>query len=173
MNPRTLATVAVKILAIYLITQGIMEVTKTVTLYSAAQSSIEIDKSIVVFFTSAIFIPLLAGVALWFASGTLSKLILKNTPDSESPSMPFSDVHAAVISTIGLFVVVDTVPQLARATVQLFGEMDIVNNKEVYNSGLLAMFSAICVQIALGVSLMLGASGWVNLLYKFRGLGLK
>jgi len=173
MTPITFAKIAIKLVAVYLMAQGIMQVPSIVTLFQFSTTPMDENVQVVFVLVSAIFMPLIAGIVLWVISNWLSRRIVAGVPQDESANNSLPDIQAVAISTVGLIVVVLSLPQLISLAVQLFGHTSILNDEKIFSTAILSSFVASCVKVVLGLALVLGASGWVRLLYKIRGLGLK
>ena len=173
MNPVTFAKIAIKIVAVYLMAQGIMQVPSIISLFQFSSTPMGENAQVIFVLVSAIFMPLIAGILLWAISNWLSRYIVAGVPQDESANNSLPHIQAVAISTVGLIVVVLSLPQLISLAVQLFGHTSVLNDEKVFSTAILSSFVASCVKVVLGLALVLGASGWVKLLYKIRGLGLK
>ena len=175
MNPIVFANIALKVVAVYVITQGIMQLPNIVILLQWHESPTNNNDQILSAsaIVAAILSPLIIGTVLWLISGKLSNFIIKGLEHSESDSITVSHIQAVAISTIGLILLVLALPELISSITQLFGNMEIINNEKVFDINILSYFIASVIKVILGFSLVVGVSGWAKLLNNIRRLGLK
>lgn len=173
MNPILLATIAIKIVAIYVMAQGVVQLPGIVAALQYQSSSVDPNNGNLVIYLSALLSPLVFSLALWFIAPTLSRVIVKRADYSQEIDLTTDHLQAVAIATVGFILVIMSIPPLIGTSTQLFGSMDIVNDEKVFNINLLSYVLAALTKIILGLALILGATGWVRLLNKIRGLGLK
>lgn len=167
MNPMTFAIIAVKLISIYLVINGIMQVPNMVNylqLSSAPNNGINAVNSV---YIVSIFAPIIAGVILWLISNRFSEYIVENLPETEPSAISSAHIQSVAISTAGLMVAVLSIPDVVNYGVQLFGHLQIVNGEKVFSTSLLSYFLAVCVKTALGCSLIISAPRWAKLIHKF------
>ena len=172
MNPILLATIAIKVVAIYLISQGIVQVPGVVAVLQYQSLPVDSTDEMLAIYLAAILSPLLFGWILWFLAPTLSRVIVKKTDCSQDIELTTGHIQSISIATVGFILVIMSIPPLIGTSTQLFGSMDIVNDERVFNINLLSYVLAALTKIILGLGLILGATGWARLLNKIRGLGL-
>ena len=173
MNSRLLANIAIKVVAIYLMAQGIVQVPSIVTALQYESLQIESNDGMLPIYFTSILSPLFFGLILWFISGFLSKVVGKGIDHTEESELTTNNIQVVAIATVGFILVVMSIPQLISISIQLFGNMDLVNGRKVLNINVLSYLLASITKIILGLALVLGASGWARLLNKIRGIGVK
>lgn len=170
MEPGTLSKILVRAIAIYLMAQGIMQIPSIVTVFSYAEQE---ASKILIFLVLAVLFPLITGIVLWGVSGKLSRFIVGNATDEVgSSTIDSAHIQAVAISTIGLIVVLLTLPQLVSQGIQLFGNSNIVDGERIFNLNTISYFVATTVKVFFALSLVIGIRFWVKLLHNFREIGL-
>jgi len=173
MNPILLATIAIKIVAIYVMTQGVVQLPGIVAALQYQPSSIDSNNGNLVIYLSALLSPLVFSLALWFIAPTLSRVIIKRADYSQEIDLTTDHLQTVAIATVGFFLLIMSIPPMIGTGIQLFGNMDIVNDEKVFNINLLSYVFVAISKFILGLALILGATGWMRLLNKIRELGLK
>jgi len=173
MNPVVLTRIAVKVVAIYLIAQGLMQVPNVAAAVQFSEAQINWNSQILPVLVVAAITPLVFGIVLWIASNKLSDVILRGVDSTEISSVSSNEIQAILISTIGLLILVLAIPQLTSLCIQLVATTKPVDSGSGLNVFLLSYLVAEIVKIIFGLSLILRVSGWMKMLRKLRGLGLQ
>jgi len=151
-----------------------MQIPSIVPLFQDSSNALIKDIQIATVLTIALFIPLIAGIVLWNISNWLAKLITAGLPNNGNTNNSLPHIQTMAITTVGLVVVVLSLPYLISLAVQFFvSYSSILDTDKTFKTVLLANIAASITKVVLGLTLVLGASGWVKLLYKIRGFGLK
>lgn len=129
MEAKTLSKIAVRILAIYLIATGFMQIPNIVTILSNARS-IDDEKIILFTFISVIITPIVVGFILWFMSEKLAKMIIGNESEIEVHPLHNPQLQTIIISTIDLTIVVLTIPELVRYIYQVVSITEVAWGKK-------------------------------------------
>lgn len=123
MAPTTLSQIAVRVVAIYVIAQGIMYLPSihSVMLYGSNRTGV--DESAFSLIIAAIFGPMIVGLVLWAAAPTISKWIVVGAEEDAAEQAPFTlrQLQAVVISTAGLVIVFLSLPGFISLLFQAFG----------------------------------------------------
>lgn len=174
MEPRLLAKISIRVVAIYLVTYGIMQVPAITTAfyYSGNQDAEGIN--ILLFLSFAIFSPLISGIVLWLISDKLSAWVIGNSDSKDSVNnLNSNNLQAVALSIIGLVVVFITLPNLISQIIQLSNNANIIDGNRVFDTNTLSLVIASTLKIVLGVLLVLGPDFWVRLLRFLREYGLR
>lgn len=173
MPPQVLSKIAIRIVAIYMIAQGIIQLSGSIVTQLAFNSIQKIDGSL---FIAIIFtmLPLLSGLLIWFFSNALSKWVAGEAPTSEEKeALNITNIQAVALSTIGLVLIFTTVPTLLTSLLQIFSADRVFEGKRIYDAGQVGFVIGTFLEVLLGILLVVGANFWSRVLYHFRQFGLK
>jgi len=174
MEPTTLAKIAVRVVAIYLVVQGIAQTPGIIPLFTYSSFEGSESVQIMTVLVLVILFPLIVGTFLWLASEKLSRAIVGGGVESDSSSsIDASHIQAVAISTIGLIVLFLALPQLAGSVIQLFGSSNIIDGERVFNATAISYLVINSMELLLGLCLVVGANFWVKVLNNFREAGLR
>ena len=173
MEPILLAKISIRIVAIYLMAQGIIQVPgiATVLSYPSAQGSTSLQ--IILAISFAIITPLIFGVFLWVISNKLSTWVVGGSYNTESENeLNSAQLQAIAFCTIGLVIMFMTIPSLVGQIIQLYSNPDIFDGDRAFNTIAVSNIVATSLKVFLGLLLVLGTKFWVRLLHNFREFGL-
>jgi len=174
MEPYLLARIAVRIVAIYVIAQGIMYLPSMYTALSYSGASYEFDVSAVAVIIAAIFGPLIVGIILWVVAPAVSKSIIGDVNNRKVEAGATIDQYQAVaISTAGLVIVFISLPGFISLLVQAFGGSYEFEGQKTFDINVVARLLASGLKVLFGVLLVLGVRFWVQLLHRFKEFGLE
>jgi hypothetical protein len=173
MEPNILARIAVRIVAIYIIAQGMMYLPSiyTVMLYNDGRSGIDVAGIVAVI--AAIFGPLVVGVVLWLVAPALSRWIVGAIESGEGSSATSGQIQAVAISTAGLIIVFISLPGFISLLVQTFGGAYEFEGQRIFSINTVANLLASGLKVLFGVLLILGVRFWIRLLHRFKEFGLE
>jgi hypothetical protein len=160
-----LALLAVRLLALYLIVQGISSVAGVVQMWKADDPNI---RESAFWITVAMTLPIVFGAGLLAFSRLVAARLLPPTQVEES-SPRAATVQSIAIGTFGLFLVAYAIPRLWTRVLLLeeppWGwEEDRAFYEDPYLVGEI-------VSLVIGVVLFTGAGYWTRLFARFRDLG--
>ncbi|WP_434512168.1 hypothetical protein [Desulfitobacterium sp. AusDCA] len=159
MNKREIASLACKILGIYLIIQGI-NVMANILSTSIATPNLITHETILNIIFSYIFL-IIFGALLWFLSGKLSLLMVKDeSPFDEGFSLKANDIQGIVFAAIGLVLIGNSLPKFATNLINLY----ITRGEPNMALKLLPGTIGAVTQILIGIGIFLGSHGLVKLL---------
>lgn len=167
MSKREIASLACKILGIYITIQGINALSSMVLLISTSP----LDEMASGIFINVIFsfVYILFGVLLWFFSDKLSGIMTKGESQyKEGPGIEVSDIQRVAFSVLGLYFIGSSLPNLvAIVLTSSIREQAIPFTQSLLGSvGVIARF-------IIGLGIFLGSQGLVGFLNNMRTLGLK
>ncbi len=122
---------------------------------------------------SASFITLCISVFLWKLSPKISKIIWGDkTTEADVVNPTLNEVQAALFSAIGLYVLISTIPNLFYCLVVMSKETPEFQHQSLLDMKSKINLSVNIFKIIIGVWLIFGSKGLVNLILKVRNLGL-
>jgi len=104
-------------------------------------------------------------VASWMVGHNIQDAIAE--PESVRRQATLRDVHGVAFSVIGLWLLVDSVRDIAEHAFYL-----VYSDPEITGGRWVAVYGRIVVQLGLGIWLLFGARGLVDLLHRVRRVGL-
>lgn len=166
MGKRELASLACKILGVFISMQGI-NVFSSVLYVSLASNLIEENR-----FANVIFslVYILFGVLLWFFSDKLSALMVtKENHYYEGSGIRVSDIQRVAFSVLGLYFIGSALPTLITSFTSgyfMSGSPDLDTvTRLIHHAGTIA-------QLIIGLGIFLGSQGLVNFLNYIKTAGL-
>ena len=172
MHPLVLAKIAVRIVALYLIAYGIMQLTTLLSAMQFASSGSESSGTYLAIAIATIISPAFFGVVMWFLSNPLAKRIIGNAELPQQGSLDSFSIQATALATVGLILVVLGIPDLIITVNQFAYSLEVNEGANAMTRNALVHLLASFAQLALGIMLIFGASGGARLLHKIRGMGL-
>lgn len=168
MSKGEITSLAYKILAIFLMIQGINAIASVLTYYIASPNKgVEQASNIIAPFIFFI----LFGISLWLLSDKLSRIMAKDENYSELTEalrITVSDIQRISFSVIGLFFIGNAIPQLVSVLANLYS----IYRQDVSVS-LLPNIVGSVTKLILGLMIFLGSQGLVNILKAIRKAGVK
>lgn len=168
MSKREISSLACKILAVFLMIQGISAIANVLTYYIASPN-LGVEKA------SNIIAPLifyvLVGILLWLLSNKLSLVMAKDETHSDlaEPSrITASDVQRISFSVIGLYFIGNAIPQLISVLASFYS----IHKQDIPISLLPNIIGSVS-RLILGLVIFLGSQGLVNFLKALREAGVK
>lgn len=173
MDPRLLAKILLKLLAIYLIVRGIMFLP---SFYYVSASFAQLRSSGLnpyLLYAMPVVAPIVAGIILWMISPFISSRIVGTGEDQLSVSgVPKDNIQEISIGVAGLIIVIVAIPEVVNLLIQAFAHSFYNGLHRVFDVGELALLIASVLQLLLGLSLFLGVRFWGRLLQSAREFGL-
>ena len=167
-SKREIASLACKILGIYITIQGINVLSSMVLFVSTSAAPNQMAHES---FTNIIFslVYILFGILLWFFSDKLSPIMVKGeTHSKEVPGIEISDIQRVAFSVLGLYFIGSSLPRLIFT---LISSMRGLPNS--YTGFTLLASVEIITEFTIGLGIFLGSQGLVNFLNNMRTVGLK
>lgn len=172
-EPKLLANISIRIVAIYLAAQGIMQVPSIATVLSYGSSQESLNLQVILALSFAILTPLIFGIFMWAISNKLSSWVVGDLSSVESENdLNSAQLQAIAFCTIGVVIMFTTFPILVSQIIQLYSVENIIDGDTAFNTILISNLVATSLKVVLGLLLVLGAKFWVRLLHKFREFGL-
>lgn len=172
MEPRLLAKILLRLLAIYLVVRGIMFLPNLYIVRSAAQFH---SDSLNPYLWSVITVlaPIVAGIILWALSPFIASWFVGANDRKLNVSMMSSDnIQEIVVGLAGLIIVILAIPEVVNWLIHLFTRSFFNSQHRVFDMDELAWLIASALQLLLGLWLFFGVRFWVRLFRKAREFGL-
>ncbi|MFZ3130229.1 MAG: hypothetical protein WA125_03780 [Desulfosporosinus sp.] len=169
MYKREIASLACKILGIYMIIQ-VINILADIFFASMAMPNqmvpIEIFNIILPFISFILF-----GVLLWIFSDKLSAIMVTaENHSNEGLGMKASDIQRVSFSVLGLFFLGNSLPKIVSTLTDIYSMSDSMPD---YKTRLLLGAIGASVQFIVGLGIFLGSQGLVNFLNIISTAGLK
>ncbi|MCO5386496.1 MAG: hypothetical protein NHB14_12815 [Desulfosporosinus sp.] len=169
MSNREVASLACKILSIYMIIQGI-NVSTNVLSFAVAMSHQMTRENLLNISYPLMYI--LFGVLLWLLSSKLSVVIVKKeTHFNDGIRISASDIQRIAFSVLGLFFVGNSLPRLVSVIVIFYTKSSRGIN--ISTAEILLGAGGDITQLIVGLWIFLSSKGLVNFLKAIRTAGLK
>ena len=166
---------AVRLLALYVIAQGIGVLPSLAALPPISDSDYGVTRSVWIAYRLATILPLCLGLlALLFSRAIARRLTSHRTEDADIPSAARAgvrDMQSAAIGTFGLLLLAVALPRLLaaiafRSSPSRFDDEEVGLFEDPYVVTQLAT-------VVMALLLCIGSGFWVRLLRRFRDLGWK
>lgn len=168
MSNREISSLACKILAVFLMIQGISAIANVLTYYIASPNlGVERASNII----APLIFYVLGGVLLWIFSNKLSIIMAKDeTPSefTEHSRITAGDLQRISFSVIGLYFIGSAIPQLITVLANFYSI-----DKQDFPISLLPNVIGSLSRLILGLVIFLGSQGLVNFLKALREAGVK
>ena len=164
MSKREIASLACKILGIFIIIQG-FNVLSSVLFVFIAKLNLMADESLVNIIFSLVYI--FFGVLLWVFSDNLSRIMVAGGNNSkEGVGIEVSDIQRVAFSVLGLYFMGSSLPRLISTLASTMCEPNLITVSLLGSVGIITEF-------IIGIGIFLGSQGLVNILNIIRTAGLK
>lgn len=168
MNKREIASLACKILGIFIIIQG-TNVLANVLSYSIATQNTVAHESLINTIFSLVYI--LFGGLLWFQSDKLSAIMVtEESPSDKGTGVGISDIQRVSFSVLGLYFIGNSLPKLVSNLLSMYS---LLNRQPESTARLLLSLGGVITELIIGLGIFLGSQGLVNFLNFTRTAGLK
>ncbi len=173
MNKRDIASLACKVIALFLFIQGISIMANLLSYYITVPNlrgmmdSEQVANMVIPYIFLLIF-----GGLLWTFSDKLALIMIKGDSDSswsENFNIKAIDVQRILFSILGLFFMGNSLPKIVSALINMYWMSDLPNVSKSLMPNTIGEIS----QFLLGVGIFLGSQGLVGLLKAIRNLGMK
>ena len=181
MKTSDIITIALKLLAVYLIITGLISLPTALVSVIAAISSVDMDALFFVVSSLHGLIYLAAGALLWSFSPKVARLIEGDIPQFEREDNEFSvsTVLTCGLIILGFFVLSDALPSLVRIVIAVLKPSlddnfsQVIANATGTRKAIIPWSDiiAMIVRVAFGIWLILGSCGIVAFLKKVRYAG--
>jgi len=129
-NPTLLADIAIKVIAVYLMARGISETPGIATFYQFSTSTINENNQFFLVMVGAIITPLIVGIVLWLLSNKIARAIVHDDVSNiEDFSSTAAQVQVVAIATIGLILLVLTLPRFVGLSIQLLEDINNIGGR--------------------------------------------
>jgi len=129
---------------------------------------------VVLYFVLGLLLPVVGIVVLWRASEFLARLIWRGSGDLpvEGP-LRASDLQAALFATLGLYLIVISLPDLAELAAGFYIRATAFRTETYYQEQLQARAVGVGFQLVAGVWLLFGSRGLSSLVHRMRNAGIE
>jgi len=163
MNNREVASLACKILGMYIIIQAI----KVLFTFSYLSVTTSFQDNILNLSFAIGYI--LLGILLWYFSDKLSVIMVKTKNyDKESSSPDIDSIQRVAFSVLGLFFIGNSLPRLVGLLCNIY--LSMIDHS--LSSILILKSGGVIAEFIIGLAIFLGSKGLVNFLNKIRNAGL-
>jgi hypothetical protein len=167
MSKQEIASLACKILGIYIIIQGI-NVLSSVLYVSIATPNLMANESLINIIFSLMYI--FIGVLLWLLSDKLSAIMVTGENHyNEGSGIQVGDIQRVAFSVLGLFFLGNSLPKLVSTLTNEY----FMSGSPYSTTRLMLEAGGTVVQLIVGLGIFLGSQGLVNFLNTIRTAGLK
>jgi hypothetical protein len=123
---------------------------------------------------AGVLVSLVLALILWRLAPAISKAIWRKADTSKTiPNPDIDEIQAALFSTIGLFVLVNTLPHISQYLILINQTSSPFQSESALEFKAKVELTTLLVQFAIGIFLLLSSKGLVNLVKMIRNLGLK
>lgn len=176
MSKREIASLACKILGIYVIVQGVNVLSSI--LYVSVATSVATSNPILNVVNETLvniifsFTYIIVGALLWFLSDKLSSWMVTKENESvvKSSGIEVNDIQRVSFSVLGLYFLGGSLPRLVSTLLSIYSMRDMTPSATGY---ILRSSVEAIGEFIIGLVLFLGSQGLVNFLNSMRTAGLK
>lgn len=167
-----LATIGIRLLAVYVAVQGIVGLPETLDLNFPWSEVAEHVPYFSLLILAGLLIPLLFGLLLWAVAGPLGRLVV-GSPGKEvtESAVNLDEMQAVALSTAGLLIIIFQLPMLVSQVNALY-QMSVTMPEDVRQDIVMGLVPMI-VNVLLGLLLVTTSNFWVRLLERIRNFGLE
>ena len=172
----SIALIGVRILGLFFLGQGILELSNLYFIIDVLPSSdlpygIKAEQAVVL--SSTVCLPWLVGAGLLVWNRRLARWIVPNAtgPSKPADAPDMSQLHAVAFSLLGLLMVWMTIPNFLGAWADYYNQMFVQRVDKVSGYVVVSLVSYSLI-VAIGVALFVGRGFFVRLFQKFREFGL-
>jgi hypothetical protein len=159
---REIATLSFKVLSLYAFIQAIDKLPSFIN-YMYKYNFIEAGILNSMIFAAPMLLLLLCGGLLWFIAPFLASIISKSDISVDGSAASLLDIQVVAFSVVGLYMLADSLPALVRSVIWHF------TGGYLYKSSpLVGEIMGFLVRITIGLWLLFGARGLVNLIRSLR-----
>jgi hypothetical protein len=166
MTRSDISILAVRLLALYLIVQGISHLPVLAQLW---RSEVEFMQTSRLWYSVTMTAPIVLGLAMFVSSRVIACWILPSEGVPDDPKAGVATYQSVAIGTFGLFLIAFAIPQLWTSILVLKeNSIGVRRPKSFYEDPYVV---GELVSLVLGVVLLTGARYWARLVARFRDLG--
>jgi len=168
-----MALIGLRLIAIYLIAQGISNIPSVYMLLSSYNQQMDNATTLYGSVTVAIFSPMLVGVLLWFISPKISNHLTPSINDelNNNKIIDIQELQTTAIILIGVYLLASTLPYVISINYQLFTNMDKVDSANTFNLSILFNALSVNIKLLLAILLIIGSNSINSFIMKIRTSG--
>ena len=168
-----MALIGLRLIAIYLIAQGITSMPNIYLLLSTYSQESSGTNIVYVSIILAILSPLLIGILLWVISPKICNYLIPENKDTSSVNrnIDIKELQITAIVLIGVYLSATTIPYAFSVNYQLFSNMVEVNGAKTCNLSILYNAISVNVKLLVAVLLIIGSTTINNIIVKIRTSG--
>lgn len=173
MNPKHIAQVGIRLVAIYLIAQGLSAIYSAYMVMSSFIQYSDEQSFIFLAMLFAVLSPGIIGILLWFIAPKLSGYFLSetNVTTETQTKHELSNIQSMVMVLIGVYIVAVNIPNAVSVTYYLFTNTVEVNGVDAFDTKTLISAISNNLKLLLGVTLIVGSNLITNLIARLRTMG--
>lgn len=169
MDAKLLAKIALRVLAVYMIAKGIMELPALMTVPVYASDAHYAGPDFLWIF-AAVLSPLIIGLGLWFLATRAANWVVGSGENADVPmEVSGATLLAVAFISIGVVFVVQSLPNVLGLIYASEEPSNGAQGPSVFYS---RYFLSECIRLILGLVLMAGTRNLVRLFHRFREFGL-
>ena len=173
MNTIQMALIGIRIVAVYLIAQGISNTSEVLIFLSTYDPEGKVTAVVYTSVVAAIFSPLIIGVFLWFIAPKISKNIIReHSTTTPNETLNTNQFQSIALILIGVYLVAINLPHSISTIYQLFTLQVVINGELTFNDSVISNAIASNLKVIFGVILMLGSEVILKVISNIRGYGL-
>ena len=158
MDTKQISLIGIKLIAIYLIAQGITTIPNIYLFINTFAPTDEYNLYTYASVIVSITTPIIVGIFVWFSAPRLSGYISSSIPTVEAATPPGAHQYQAIgIMLIGLYLFANTLPHAISIIYQLLFHQNIVNDQPVIDKQMLINAITINLKVLIGLVLILGS----------------
>ena len=171
MTPGNISLIGVRLLGLYLVAQGVLELPNLVFLAQVPRDP-EFTSLLYFLHASAILAPLMLGIVAFAFSSQISSLI-QVEPDTATSGrqVNLEEIQSLVFAALGLLIVFLSFPRLLSTWISIY-QSNVINERSVGYLSTPAFISPLA-GVVFGVVLFVGARYWTRMYNWFREFGLE
>jgi len=168
-SQRDIASLACKILGIYIFIQGINVLSSVLSVSLTTKNEIGYEIIFNIIFS---LVYILVGVLLWMIADKLSIIMVRRENHSnEASGISANDLQRVSFSVLGLYFIGNSLPRLVATLTNMYGLK--MGGTPISTPRLILEAGAPITEFIVGFGILLGSQGLANLLKTIRIMGLK
>ena len=175
MNPLHIAIIGTRLVALYLIAQGISSIPNVylfITTYNPADPGEPYALAVYATVLTAIFSPAITGFLLWLVAPRLGKYFTSSPPaPATQTDINLDQFQSAVIVLIGVYMLAANIPAAISVNYQLFTNTIEINGKTSFKLSILSNAISVNLHLLVGCILIAGSNFILRGINKLRNIG--
>lgn len=172
MEPIHLSTIGIRLIALYLVAQGISAIPDAHLFLTAYEPTGRFEIFSYGSVLTAIFSPAIVGILSWLSAPKLSKYIIStNPPSGDNQELNIAQFQTIAVTLVGIYLLASSLPYVISIHYQLYHNTIEINGESTLNLSILASAIAADLKALFGIALLLGSNQISRLISKLRNIG--